>query len=67
MFRQGSDVESLSPACKSSAETFGQDEVWAGDVTYLRTAEGWMCLAIVLALYSRRIMGWHIDKSMTTD
>jgi putative transposase len=45
----------------------GKDEVWGGDVTYLRTAEGWMYLAIVMDLYSRRIVGWHIDKRMTTD
>ena len=43
------------------------DEVWAGDITYLKTAEGWMYLAIVMDLYSRRIVGWHIEKCMTTD
>jgi len=43
------------------------NEVWAGDITYLRTAEGWMYLAIVMDLYSRRIVGWHIDKRMSTD
>lgn len=43
------------------------DEVWAGDITYLKTAEGWMYLAIVMDLYSRRIVGWHIEKRMTTD
>lgn len=45
----------------------GPNQVWAGDVTYLKTAEGWMYLAIVMDLYSRRIVGWHIDKRMTTD
>jgi len=45
----------------------GMNEVWAGDITYLRTAEGWMYLAVVMDLYSRRIVGWHIDKRMTTD
>jgi len=45
----------------------GKNEIWAGDVTYLKTAEGWMYLAIVMDLYSRRIVGWHIDKRMTTD
>ncbi len=45
----------------------GKDDVWVGDVTYLKTAEGWMYLAIVMDLYSRRIVGWHIDKRMTTD
>ncbi|GAD77655.1 putative transposase [Vibrio azureus NBRC 104587] len=43
------------------------NQVWAGDVTYLKTGEGWMYLAIVMDLYSRRIAGWHIDKRMTTD
>jgi putative transposase len=43
------------------------NEVWAGDITYLKTGEGWMYLAIVMDLYSRRIIGWHIDKRMTTD
>jgi len=43
------------------------DEVWAGDITYLRTNEGWMYLAIVMDLYSRRIVGWHIGKRMTSD
>ena len=45
----------------------GVNQVWAGDVTYLKTGEGWMYLAIVMDLYSRRIVGWHIDKHMTTD
>ena len=43
------------------------NEIWAGDVTYLRTGEGWMYLAVVMDLFSRRIVGWHIDKRMTTD
>jgi len=41
--------------------------VWAGDVTYLRTNRGWMYLAIVMDLYSRRIVGWSISKRMTVD
>ncbi|EXJ11260.1 Integrase core domain protein [Nitrincola nitratireducens] len=45
----------------------GPNQVWAGDVTYCRTGEGWMYLAVVMDLYSRRIVGWHIDKRMTAD
>jgi putative transposase len=41
------------------------NRVWAGDMTYLRTREGWMYLAIVMDLYSRRIVGWALDKRMT--
>ncbi len=43
------------------------NEVWAGEITYLRTNEGWLYLAIVMDLFSRRIVGWHIDKRMTSD
>ena len=41
------------------------NKVWAGDVTYLRTKQGWMYLAIVMDLYARRIIGWSIEKRMT--
>jgi putative transposase len=42
------------------------NQVWAGDITYLKTSEGWMYLAIVMDLFSRRIVGWAISKRMTT-
>lgn len=42
------------------------NQVWAGDITYLKTTEGWLYLAVVMDLYSRRIVGWAIDKRMTT-
>lgn len=45
----------------------GPNQVWAGDVSYLKTGEGWLYLAIVMDLYSRRIVGWHISKRMTRD
>ena len=45
----------------------GPNQVWAGDVTYLRTAEGWMYLSIIMDLYSRRIIGWSVNKRMTVD
>ena len=44
----------------------GPNEIWAGDITYLKTQEGWMYLAVVMDLYSRRIVGWHADKTMST-
>jgi putative transposase len=42
--------------------------VWAGDITYLATAEGWLYLAVVLDLCSRRVIGWamgaRIDRGL---
>ena len=38
------------------------DRVWAADVTYLPTREGWLYLAVVLDLYSRRVVGWAMSE-----
>ena len=40
------------------------NQAWAGDVTYLRTNQGWLYLAIVMDLNSRRIIGWSLTKRM---
>ena len=42
------------------------NKAWGTDITYIWTQEGWLYLAIVIDLYSRRIVGWSIDKQMTT-
>jgi transposase InsO family protein len=40
------------------------DRVWAGDITYIWTHEGWLYLAVVLDLRSRRVVGWSMSQSM---
>jgi len=40
---------------------------WVSDITYIRTAEGWLYLAAVLDLFSRRIVGWAMSDRMTSD
>jgi len=40
------------------------ERVWAGDITYVATREGWLYLAVVLDLVSRRIIGWSMRPSM---
>jgi putative transposase len=45
----------------------GPNHIWAGDVSYLNTGEGWLYLAVFMDLYTRRIVGWHISKRMTRD
>ena len=41
------------------------DRLWTGDITYIWTAEGWLYLAVILDVFSRRIVGWRMDKRMT--
>jgi len=42
----------------------GQNRVWAGDITYLQTREGWLYLAVVMDLFSRRVVGWSMKATM---
>ncbi len=37
---------------------------WVGDITYIPTGDGWLYLAVVMDLYSRRVVGWAMDKRM---
>ena len=47
------------------------DKVWAGDITYIPTADGWRYLAVIIDLCSRRIVGWaladHLRTELVTD
>ncbi len=41
------------------------NQVYAGDITYIWTAEGWLYLAVVIDLFSRSVVGWAMNKQMT--
>jgi transposase InsO family protein len=49
----------------------GINRAWAGDITYIPTAQGWLYLAVVLDLKSRRVIGWsmadHMQQSLVQD
>ena len=40
------------------------DTVWCSDITYLWTMEGWLYLAVIIDLYSRKVVGWAMSSSM---
>src|SRR5205085_7159866 len=42
------------------------NRIWTADITYIDTAEGWLYLAVVMDLYSRRIVGWAMAEHMLT-
>lgn len=43
------------------------NEKWVADVTYIPTREGWLLLAVVLDLYSRRVVGWSMGERLTSE
>ena len=42
------------------------NQKWVADFTYIWTAEGWLYAAVVLDLYSRRVVGWSMQANMTS-
>jgi len=48
-------------------ERSSSNEVWAVDITYIPTDEGWLYLAVVLDLHSRRVIGWSMADHLRTD
>jgi transposase InsO family protein len=45
----------------------GPNQKWAGDITYVWTREGWVYLAVIIDLFSRRVVGWVISNRMKQD
>lgn len=43
------------------------NQKWTGDITYIPTAQGWLYLAVILDLFSRKVVGWAMDTTMTAD
>jgi putative transposase len=41
------------------------NQKWCGDITYVWTQEGWLYLAVVIDLYSRKVIGWSLQATMT--
>lgn len=47
--------------------TTSLNRCWVGDITYIRTGEGWLYLATVIDLYSRKIVGWSMSNNMKAE
>ena len=43
------------------------DQVWVTDITHIRTHEGWLYLAVVVDLFSRKVIGWSMQSLITKD
>jgi len=67
-FRKTTDSNHQHPVAENLLERKFQvnapNKVWAGDITYIPTWEGWLYLSVILDLYSRRVVGWSIGTNL---
>lgn len=70
-FRRTTDSKHTSPIAPNVVardfEPGAPNQAWAGDVTYIATNEGWAYLAVLLDLFSRRVVGWALGESNDTN
>jgi len=52
---------------KQNFNTTASNKLWAADISYIATREGWLYLAIVLDLFSRKVIGWSFSKRLKDD
>lgn len=52
------------PNRAGSMEVSGVDQLWVADITYIRLEEEFVFLAVILDAYSRRVIGWELDRTL---
>lgn len=70
-FRKTTDSDHDRPIAPSvlnrEFEVDKPDVAWVADITYVWTVQGWLYLAVIIDLFSRRVVGWAMDDHMRTD
>jgi transposase InsO family protein len=70
-FRVTTDSKHSLPIAKNVLDrnftTTEPDRAWVADITYIWTAQGWLYLAVIIDLFSRRVVGWSMAEHMRTD
>jgi len=63
----GKPAELIPDLVKRNFEVSKPNRVWVSDITYIRTWEGWLYLAIIMDLFSRKIVGWATRSTIHRD
>jgi len=70
-FKRTTDSNHPFPIAKNmlnrSFSTAEPDKAWVADITYIPTHQGWLYLAVVIDLFSRRVVGWSMAEQMQTE
>ena len=52
--------------CSAATSRLPRNQIWLADITYIETDQGWLYLAAILILYSRRVVGWAMGDHLRT-
>lgn len=66
-FKSGKPSNVVSNQLGQNFDFQNPDEAWVTDITYIRTYEGWLYLAVIMDLYSRMIVGWSMKSTLHRD
>lgn len=66
-FKYGKPAEVAANLIMRDFKTDAPNRVWVTDITYLRCLTGWLFLGAVMDLFSRKIVGWSLGKTMKTE
>ena len=64
---QNTKAQASKNILKGSFESIKENRIWTSDITYLWTSEGWLYLAVVMDVYSRKIVGWSLSNSLSAE
>jgi putative transposase len=66
-FKSGKPANVFANRLREGVEVQGTDQAWVTDITYIRTYEGWLYLAVVMDLHSRMIIGWSMNPTLARE
>ena len=59
--------QAAAPNLIKELQASAADQVWVSDITYVATFEGWLYLAVILDLFSRRVVGWKLGQTLESE
>jgi putative transposase len=59
--------ERVAPNLIKDLEPSAPDQIWVSDITYVSTLEGWLYLAVILDLFSRKVVGWKLGETLQAE
>ena len=65
--RRGKSLAAAEDLLKRNFQATQMDRIWVADITYVATREGFLYLAFILDVYSRRIVGWAMESHLRTE